>query len=326
MKIAKKALVVVMAIVIAASMSAMAFAAGEKIALTSDGSKNVTVNAVSAIGLKSFDFTITADDGITLKNVKKSSDAAAGDAADNGISTEFNKASGQFSGYFKNELWAKDQWETAADDLGEELPAGFDPANFNLGTIVYEAAEGAKGPAYIYVKGAMKVGDSEVAVDEKVLIVAAAEEPSGEDPSEAEQPSEDEDASKKAEEEASKKAAEEASKKAAEEASKKAAEEASKKAAEEASKKAAEEASKKAAEDASKKAAEDASKNAAEEKTTKAEEKTTKAEEKTTKAPSTTKAPQKDGGVNTGDNMALAAAAGVVALAGAAFVLTKKRK
>ena len=52
-----------------------------------------------------------------------------------------------------------------------------------------------------------------------------------------------------------------------------------------------------------------------------AKEEPTKAEETPTKKPQ-----QVDGGVNTGDNMALAAAFGVAMLAGAAFVLTKKRK
>ena len=64
--------------------------------------------------------------------------------------------------------------------------------------------------------------------------------------------------------------------------------------------------------------------------TTKAPETTTKAPETTTKAPeTTTKAPVANpntGDKPTGDNMALAAAFGVVALAGAAFVFTKKRK
>lgn len=51
----------------------------------------------------------------------------------------------------------------------------------------------------------------------------------------------------------------------------------------------------------------------------------------TTEAPATKEAPTKEsnpstGDVKTGDNMALAAAAGVVALAGAAFIISKKRK
>ena len=68
-----------------------------------------------------------------------------------------------------------------------------------------------------------------------------------------------------------------------------------------------------------------------EEPTTKAPETTTKApvveKETTTKAPSTsTEANPNTGDKPQGDNMALAAAFGVVALAGAAFVFTKKRK
>ena len=58
--------------------------------------------------------------------------------------------------------------------------------------------------------------------------------------------------------------------------------------------------------------------------TTTVEETTTAVIE--TEAPTTAEANPNTGDKNTGDNMALAAAAGVVALAGAAFIISKKRK
>ena len=314
MKIAKKALVVLMVAMMVASMSAMAFAAGGQYALTAsaeDGVVELHVYAKDAIGLKSADMTITYDAAVLEYDyTEDGADAAqVGDTKSNSFSSELNAGTAgtiEYSFYFKTELVSKDDF---AADAKKNKTVDINAENFEAGIIYFNVKDENATSTVI------TVASKNEGVNGGNVTVTLKEEPASE-----EKPSEDEEASKKAEEEASKKAEEEASKKAAEEA-------ASKKAAEEASKKAAEEAaSKKAAEEASKKAAEEASKKAAEEKTTKAEEKTTKAEEKTTKAPSTTKAAQKDGGVNTGDNMALAAAAGVVALAGAAFVLTKKRK
>ena len=306
MKIAKKALVVLMVAMMVASMSAMAFAAGGQYALTAsaeDGVVELHVYAKDAIGLKSADMTITYDAAVLEYDyTEDGADAAqVGDTKSNSFSSELNAGTAgtiEYSFYFKTELVSKDDF---AADAKKNKTVDINAENFEAGIIYFNVKDENATSTVI------TVASKNEGVNGGNVTVTLKEEPASE-----EKPSEDEEASKKAEEEASKKAAEEA-------ASKKAAEEASKKAAEEA-------ASKKAAEEASKKAAEEASKKAAEEKTTKAEEKTTKAEEKTTKAPSTTKAAQKDGGVNTGDNMALAAAAGVVALAGAAFVLTKKRK
>ena len=297
MKIAKKALVVLMVAMMVASMSAMAFAAGGQYALTAsaeDGVVELHVYAKDAIGLKSADMTITYDAAVLEYDyTEDGADAAqVGDTKSNSFSSELNAGTAgtiEYSFYFKTELVSKDDF---AADAKKNKTVDINAENFEAGIIYFNVKDENATSTVI------TVASKNEGVNGGNVTVTLKEEPASE-----EKPSEDEEASKKAEEEASKKAEEEASKKAAEEA-----------------------ASKKAAEEASKKAAEEASKKAAEEKTTKAEEKTTKAEEKTTKAPSTTKAAQKDGGVNTGDNMALAAAAGVVALAGAAFVLTKKRK
>ncbi|MBQ7687633.1 MAG: LPXTG cell wall anchor domain-containing protein [Clostridia bacterium] len=289
MKIAKKALVVLMVAMMVASMSAMAFAAGGQYALTAsaeDGVVELHVYAKDAIGLKSADMTITYDAAVLEYDyTEDGADAAqVGDTKSNSFSSELNAGTAgtiEYSFYFKTELVSKDDF---AADAKKNKTVDINAENFEAGIIYFNVKDENATSTVI------TVASKNEGVNGGNVTVTLKEEPASE-----EKPSEDEEASKKAEEEASKKAAEEA-------------------------------ASKKAAEEASKKAAEEASKKAAEEKTTKAEEKTTKAEEKTTKAPSTTKAAQKDGGVNTGDNMALAAAAGVVALAGAAFVLTKKRK
>ena len=289
MKIAKKALVVLMVAMMVASMSAMAFAAGGQYALTAsaeDGVVELHVYAKDAIGLKSADMTITYDAAVLEYDyTEDGADAAqVGDTKSNSFSSELNAGTAgtiEYSFYFKTELVSKDDF---AADAKKNKTVDINAENFEAGIIYFNVKDENATSTVI------TVASKNEGVNGGNVTVTLKEEPASEEKS-----SEDEEASKKAEEEASKKAAEEA-------------------------------ASKKAAEEASKKAAEEASKKAAEEKTTKAEEKTTKAEEKTTKAPSTTKAAQKDGGVNTGDNMALAAAAGVVALAGAAFVLTKKRK
>ncbi len=299
MKIAKRALAIIMAVALVGCMSAMAFAAGS-VALSYDGSKNITVTAVGMIGMKSFDFIITADDGVVLKNVKASSDAPATVAADNAFTTEKNMAEGKFSGYFKENLWELDQWQAAADDLGEEIPAGFNPSSFNMGTIVIDAS-GATGPAYVYVKGTVK-GSTDVAVDQKVLVKDGPTpvEPTTEKPAEP----------------------------------------TTEKPAEPTTKKPVEPTTQKPAEPTTKKPVEPTTKKPVEEKTTAipkpVENKTTVApkpvENKTTVAPAPVPANNgtqpcpNTGDKPTGDNMALAAAAGIVALAGAAFVISKKRK
>ena len=261
MKIAKRALAIMMAVAIVACMSAMAFAAGS-VALTFDGNKNVAITANGMIGLKSFDFVITADDGVVIKNLKKSSDAAACEAGDNAFTTDFNKGNGKFSGYFKENLWDLAQWQTAADDIGEEIPAGFNPASFNMGTLVIDASA-ATGPAYVYITGTAK-GDSDITVDAKVL-VKEGEAPATEAPA-TEAPATEAPATEAPKTEAPK--------------------------------------------------------------TEAPKTEAPKTEAPKTEAPTKPNVKPVDTGDNvpTGDNMALAAAASVVALAGAAFVITKKRK
>ena len=295
MKIAKRALAIIMAVALVGCMSAMAFAAGS-VDLAYDGDKNISITANGLIGMKSFDFIFTASEGVVLKNVKASADAAACTAADNAFTTEKNMAEGKFSGYFKENLWTLDKWQAAADDLGEEIPGDFDPTSFDMGTIVVDAS-GAKGDAYVTVTGVIKTESGDVNVDEKVAL--SAEEPATEAPK-TEAPKTEAPKTEAPKTEAPKTEAPKT------------------------------EAPKTEAPKTEAPKTEAPKTEAPKTEAPKTEAPKTEAPK--TEAPKTTVKPvnagdtQKDGGTYTGDNMALAAAASVVALAGAAFVITKKRK
>ena len=310
MKLAKRALVVVMVVAMIGCMSAMAFASGS-VSLVKVDEKNVAVQAVNAIGLKSFDFVITADAGIVLKNVKASSDGNDCTAADNAFTTEKNMAEGKFSGYFKENLWERDAWVAAADDLGEEISASFDPANFNMGTIVYDASAAA-GPAYIYVKGTVKSESGDFTVDTKVCVVEG-EVPT--EPAKTEAPKTDAPKTDAPKTDAPKTDAPKTDAPKTDAPKTDAPKTDAPKT------------------DAPKTDAPktDAPKTDAPKtdapKTDASKTDAAKTDAaKTTKAPAATQKNPNTGDVPTGDNMALAAAFGVVALAGAAFVISKKRK
>ena len=290
MKLAKKALVVVMAIAMIGCMSAVAFAAGS-VSLDYDGAKNISITANGMIGLQSFDFTITADDGIVIKNVKDSSVSDQCKAIGNAYSYEFNKANGQFSGYFKENLWSTDDWNVAADDMGED-PISFDPNSFNMGTIVIDAS-GATGPAYVYITGSVKGVDA--TIDAKVLVVA------GEPASEHQEPASEHQEPASEHQEPASQHQEPASQH--------------------------QEPASQHQEPASQHQ-EPASEHQGEAEASEKDNNsgTATPTEKPSKAPAPTQKNVNTGDVPTGDNMALAAAFGVVALAGAAFIISKKRK
>ena len=295
MKIAKRALVLIMAVAMVCCMSAMAFAAGS-VSLSYDGDKNISITANGMIGLKSFDFVVTADDGVVIKNLKKSSDAAACEAGDNAFTTDFNKSNGKFSGYFKEDLWALDAWKAAADDLGEEIPDGFNPSAFNMGTIVIDAS-GATGPAYVYVTGSVKGCDA--TVDAKVLVkegeAPVTEAPKTEAPK-TEAPKTEAPKTEAPKTEAPKTEAPKT------------------------------EAPKTEAPKTEAPKTEAPKTEAPKTEAPKTEAPKTEAAPTTVKPVDTGDSTPNAGDKPTGDNMALAAAASVVALAGAAFVITKKRK
>ncbi len=121
MKIAKKVLAVVMAIAMVAALSAMAFAADAKVALVAtaeDGTVAVAVYFKDAVGLKSWDTTITYDkDVLEFDYVDDGADAAqVGDTKSNSFSYEYNPdTEGEitFSGFFKTQMDSHDDF--AAD-------------------------------------------------------------------------------------------------------------------------------------------------------------------------------------------------------------------
>ena len=137
-----------------------------QIALTYDGEKNISIDAVDMVGMKSFDLAITTDDGIVLKKITSSSDDPVGKAANNPLTTEYNKSNGRLSGYFTHELWTLDRWQAAALELKEKLPADFDPNNFNLGSIEIDASAAKKGSS-VYISGTV---NGEKRVDARIQL------------------------------------------------------------------------------------------------------------------------------------------------------------
>ena len=245
MKIAKKVLAVVMAVALVGCFAVMAFAAPEnaKITLTASepnakGLVTIAVNAVDSIGLASFDFVVTADEGVTLVKAGETDDHAEAKKADNGFSYEFNKADGKLAGYFKNNLWSTEEFKKAAGDLFEDISATFNANNFGLVVLTVKVNDGVA--ANVKIDGTVKYADESTATVSETVLVGKAAEVTTEAP------------------------------------------------------------------------------------TTVAPETTTEA---ATKAPAeTTTAKTGDNDTNTGDNGVLAIVAGVAVLAGAAFVVSKKRK
>lgn len=180
MKIAKKVLALAMAVALVACFAVMAFAApaGAKLSFTAGepnakGLVEVKVNAVNCTGLTSFDITLTADNGAALVKIADTADGEAAKKADNAFTSEFNKANGQYSGYFKNNLWSTADFTKAAEDLYEELPATFSAENFGLGVLTVKVNDGA---TTLSVKGTAKFADGSelAAINETVKIGQAA--------------------------------------------------------------------------------------------------------------------------------------------------------
>ena len=366
MKLAKKALVVLLAVMMIASMSAIAFAAGtpttdvEVSEVNDKGVFTVTILVKNAANMKTIAYTVKFNPAVVT--YKKATDGSyakiygkqLGEKADPlGAVIDTKANDGELSGglglveyvFSDADLKAKiAEAQELAEEEGEEFNvADKDLANacearFVIVTFRFEVADKNAAKADINVDTKLTIEGAEDAIANVTKTVvqkdnSAEEEASRQAAEEASRKAAEEESSRKAAEEASKaaeesKKAEEASK-AAEE-SRKAAEE-SRKAAEEASRQAAEESKKNeeaSKDDASKEdpSKEDASKEDTSKKDDTKKDDTKKDDTKKNDTKSSTKAPQKDGGVKTGDNMALAAAFGVVALAGAAFVITKKRK
>ena len=158
---------------VAVMLASPAVFAAAPVELSCVDEKNISITAVNMIGMKTFDFVITADRGVVVKNVKASRDGYDCAAADNAFTTEKNMFEGRFSGYFKEALWDLDRWIDEAEYLGEEISPSFDPAHFNLGTIVIDASNAPAG-ARVYVKGVIR-GERNYAVDVSVAVNAKPE-------------------------------------------------------------------------------------------------------------------------------------------------------
>jgi len=300
MKHAKKLLAVVMVLAMVAAFSAIAFAAPAvsfAVGEYADGKATVAVSFDGAVGLTSGSLSFAYPDGKVTKIVKKNgADAAAIGDIDNGFSSEFNNAANpaEFGFYFKNNLWSSAEWKEAADDLDQTTYVNGE--SFEAAQFVFTAEAGTT----VTVTGELKIGDAVTAVETSFTIgaVAPTEAPTEapkptEAPTEAPKPTEAPTEAPKPTEAPTAKPTEKAT-----------------------------QGQKGTILDI------DPNNNGKDFVGGKTDEKATKADDKctTAKADKTNANVKTDAGKNTGDNSVLAIVAGVVALAGAAYVVTKKRK
>ncbi len=157
MKHAKKLLAVVMVLAMVAAFSAIAFAA-PAVTFTvgdyADGQATVTAKFAGAVGLTSGSLSFAYADGTVTKIQKKTgADAKAIGDVDNAFSSEFNSAANpaEFGFYFKNSLWSSEEW-AAADGADEEVNG----ENFEFATFTFTAPAGT----VITVTGELKIGDA----------------------------------------------------------------------------------------------------------------------------------------------------------------------
>ena len=167
MKHAKKLLAVVMVLAMVAAFSAIAFAA-PAVTFTvgdyADGQAVVTAKFAGAVGLTSGSLSFAYADGSVTKIQKKTgADAKAIGDVDNAFSSEFNGTANpaEFGFYFKNSLWSSEEW-AAADGADEEVNG----ENFEFATFTFTAPAGT----VITVTGELKIGDSVVPVNSSFSI------------------------------------------------------------------------------------------------------------------------------------------------------------
>ena len=258
MKIAKKVLVVLLAVAMIAAMSAMAFAADEgkmtfEVSEVKDGKFTVSLYADDAVGMKAAGVTFNFDANIiapiekgAVKNGADSKATVNGESANTFSSNNNTNVAGQikYAFNFLETLWSAEEYDAEGITVNDK--------HFEVAVITFEVKDANAEKATItmtldnFDKSGLPMVLGTPSAD--VVINAKAEEPTEaptEKPTEA--PTEEEPSSEKV----------------------------------------------------------------------------------TAEAPSGDAEPKPDdgqGNKGTGDNMALAAAAGVVVLAGAAFVITKKRK
>lgn len=167
MKHAKKLLAVVMVFAMVAAFSAIAFAA-PAVTFTvgdyADGQATVSAKFAGAVGLTSGSLSFAYADGSVTKIQKKTgADAKAIGDVDNAFSSEFNSAANpaEFGFYFKNSLWSSEEW-AAAEGADEEVNG----ENFEFATFTFTAAAGT----VITVTGELKIGDAVTPVNTSFTI------------------------------------------------------------------------------------------------------------------------------------------------------------
>ena len=174
MKHAKRLLAVVMVLAMVAAFSAIAFAATPSASFTvsdyADGKATVTVKFVGAVGLTSgsLNFSYPKDKVTSIVKKKGADEKAIGDI-DNGFSSEFNGTANpaEFGFYFKNNLWSSEEWKAAAEALDQEDYVNGE--SFECAQFVFTAESGT----VITVSGELKIGDAATPVSTSFTIGAA---------------------------------------------------------------------------------------------------------------------------------------------------------
>lgn len=177
MKIAKKLLVVVLALAMVSAFAAIAFAANPSVSFSvgeydaAKGRAKVTANFVDGVGITSGNLKFAYEkDTVSKITVAPGADAKVTADLGNAYSSEFNADinPADYGFYFKENLWATSEWTAVAEDL--EVEASVNGENFNFATFTFTAPEGT----VITVTGELKVGDAATPVNTTFTIGKAA--------------------------------------------------------------------------------------------------------------------------------------------------------
>jgi len=168
MKLAKKVLAAVMAIAMIAGLSAMAFAAAPTVSFefgeVKDGQVKMNVYFDNSVGLKSWDIAINYDaDVLTFKSMSKGADAKQiENTMDNSFTDEKNTSEAGkilYSGYFKENLWdSKTFADNAAD--AEEAPVNVNDTHFHAATVTFIVASTDKASVDVSAQVTTAGGDN----------------------------------------------------------------------------------------------------------------------------------------------------------------------
>ncbi len=130
----------------------------------------VAIIAVNCFGTETVELQLTCSEGVSLKkDLAENPDAEDSKKSKNEYTSGFNPQSGMFVGYFYDSLLTREEYEATAT---EPLRDSFDPSQFILGLLPYEAASSG-GDLWIRVTGKLK-GTADVAVDDTLRLNATA--------------------------------------------------------------------------------------------------------------------------------------------------------